>query len=212
MTIVIDKVVLDLTSLFLASAGIFSVLTKFYVPQLNLMYMGHNPHGIKRDAIDSISTWIFLLLGLVGILLQGYSIIDDHSLKRLHTRNWYLVAFVLGMVGTIFLTYVLGKVGKFFAKKKWGPELGRRYAKNLEYLHFMVGHESEWSQKYKDRKRIKDIKAEESFRSANVESAQEMIADLERIFEIDVKDTVWVDRLLKVHKFILPYYVVEESE
>lgn len=210
MTIAIDKVVLDLISLFLTSAGVFSVLTKFYVPQLNLMYMGHNPHAIKRDAIDSVSTWIFLILGFGGILIQGYSIINDGSLKRSQTRDWYFVAFFVGLVSTLLLTYLLGKVGKFFAKRKWLPELGRRYAKNLEFLHFMIGHESEWSQRYKDRKRIKDIKTEESFRITNIESAQEMIADLETLFEIDKKDSGWVNRLLRVHKLILPYYVTED--
>jgi hypothetical protein len=54
-----DRTILNLLSLIIGGSGIFVVLTKFNVPELNMSFLGENPFAIKRDAIDNVMTWIF---------------------------------------------------------------------------------------------------------------------------------------------------------
>ena len=64
---------MNLLSFIIGGGGLFVVLTKFNVPELNMMFFGENPFAIKRDTIDTVMTWIFTVMTLIGILLQIYS-------------------------------------------------------------------------------------------------------------------------------------------
>ena len=60
----LDKTLLNLSTILFAGSGLFAVLTKFSVPELNLTIMGGNPYHIKikREKIEKVMTWIFISL------------------------------------------------------------------------------------------------------------------------------------------------------
>ncbi|MFA6472823.1 MAG: hypothetical protein WCU00_12360, partial [Candidatus Latescibacterota bacterium] len=54
----IDKTSLNLISILISGAGLFAVLTKYNVPELNMTYLDGNPFAEKREVIDCFMTWI----------------------------------------------------------------------------------------------------------------------------------------------------------
>ena len=65
-----DKTSLNLISIVLGGVGLFVVLTKFSVPELHATFLGSNPFAAKRDTIESVMTWLFTGLTLLGLLVQ----------------------------------------------------------------------------------------------------------------------------------------------
>ncbi len=202
----IDKTILDLISLLFGTAGIFSVLVKYSVPQLNQTYIGSNPHGLKRDVIDSVTTKMFLFLALIGIFIQAISIIKGDSLPRQHSERWYIMAFLYGIPCILVVTYVFGKLARIIAQLIWKPKIAKEFVENLDYLHFMIGSDTAYAKAYIAQHNIQDKRAEESLRNANLESARQMVADLENLFEIKNKSLDWKLRLTRISPYIERYF------
>lgn len=83
---VIDKSILYLLTIQISGAGIFAVLLKFNVPQLNASYWGENPYASKRDIIENILIWIFTIFAIFRLLMQAFSKCYGSILsERIHT-------------------------------------------------------------------------------------------------------------------------------
>lgn len=65
-----DKTIINLLTILVSGSGLFVVLTKFNVPELNMLFLGENPYALKRDIIDNVMTWTFTSLALFGLLFQ----------------------------------------------------------------------------------------------------------------------------------------------
>lgn len=81
-----DKTSLNLISIVLGGVGLFVVLTKFSVPELHATFLRSNPFAVKRDIIESVMTWLFTGLTLLGLLVQvGVAIWSNRIGERVHT-------------------------------------------------------------------------------------------------------------------------------
>lgn len=84
-----DKIILSVLAIVLSGAGLFVALTKFNVPELNMAFFGENPFAIKRDEIETVMTWPFALLAMLGLLLQAVVAMFDLQLQdRAHTTGF----------------------------------------------------------------------------------------------------------------------------
>jgi hypothetical protein len=118
----IDKTLLNISSIIIGTAGLYSVLTKFSVPQLNSAFWGINPYAVKRDIIDGVMTTIFTLFTLTGLFVQAILFIFESSFKdRIYNTSFYLLYFVIGIVIVTLIVFLLAKIGKIIAEKRWRP-------------------------------------------------------------------------------------------
>ena len=103
-----DRTILNLLSLTSGGSGLFVVLTKFNVPELNMSFFGENPFAIKRDAIDNVMTWIFTCLALLGVVLQICGEIwSDRFPERQHQIRfyaWFALGSVAGVIAMCFFS------------------------------------------------------------------------------------------------------------
>jgi len=121
---IIDKSLLNLFTILISGAGIFAIFLKYDVPELNTPFWDINPFAIKRDIIENVLTRIFIILALVGLLVQTISIIYGNVIsERLYEASFYIKTFIAGIVVMIIVIYILGAVGKNIAKKKWLPKV-----------------------------------------------------------------------------------------
>jgi hypothetical protein len=80
-----DRTLLNLTTILISGAGLFAVLTKFSVPELRMAFFGENPFAIKREQIEFVMTWIFTSLAISGLLVQVFKeILGNEIPERLH--------------------------------------------------------------------------------------------------------------------------------
>lgn len=115
---ILDKSLLDLLTILISGAGIFAILLKYNVPQLNASFYNENPYQVKRDIIENVMTWIFILIALVGLLIQTYSkIFGDVISERLHSTSFYFKTFVIGIIVMGVFVNLLGIAGNGIAKK-----------------------------------------------------------------------------------------------
>ena len=118
----IDRTMLNIASLVLAGAGLLTVLTKFNVPEINMLFLGSNPFAIKTDVIESTMSWLFTGLALFGLLLQLLAeIFSDRLPPRLYGGCTYIVVSAVSVIAALFLVLALTTIGNRIAKRQWLP-------------------------------------------------------------------------------------------
>jgi len=63
----LDKTIINLATILISGTGLFVVLTKFNVPELNMSFVGGNPYAVKRDIIEGVMSFVFTYLTLFRI-------------------------------------------------------------------------------------------------------------------------------------------------
>ncbi|MDF0673185.1 MAG: hypothetical protein P0120_02415 [Nitrospira sp.] len=107
-----DRTLINLLSILVGGAGLFTVLTGFNVPELNMSFWGENPYAVKRDAIDNTMKWMFTLVASLGLVLQIWAEIWGENLPdRLYDSSYYTVFSVIGLVVVGSLVWLLTGVG-----------------------------------------------------------------------------------------------------
>lgn len=197
----IDKTIIELIVILVAGAGLFAILTKYSVPELNATFFGKNVFADKRDIIDTKMTWIFTFLAIVGVLIQVYSVIFCHNLQeRLYSSKYYASFFAIGIIFMAFVVFFLGCFGKFIARKQWFPVVISEYKEAFELSMFIIENDG-WR---KDQLEIKDkLSDSEKYRDANYKQADEIISIIEKILELPRKDndlTIRGERIKKYFK------------
>ena len=122
--IIMDKTTFDLITIIIAVIGVFMALKKYSPPELNMTFYGENLFSIKKDIIEKRRKWVFALFVVMGLSIQ---IIEKIFFPRLqehiHTNNYYIFSFILILLIMLFFAFLLDKLAKSIAKKKWLPEL-----------------------------------------------------------------------------------------
>jgi hypothetical protein len=177
-----DRTILNLLSLIIGGSGIFVVLTKFNVPELNKSFWDENPFAIKRDAIDNVMTWIFTCLALVGLLLQIIGeIFSDRFPERQYTIRfyaWFSFASLLALVAVVFF---LTAIGNRIAKRTWMPLIVAKMTDAYNQTRFIIEHDG-WRA---DQMNVKDTLADPTpYRRANFETAESRIAQIEKLLDL----------------------------
>ena len=63
-------------------AELYDPLAAAVEPELNTTFFGSNPFIVKRDAIESMMTWLFTVLTLLGLLLQVFVAVWDDRIEE----------------------------------------------------------------------------------------------------------------------------------
>src|SRR3989338_6046846 len=119
----IDKTILNTISVFIAGAGLFAALTKYKLPEINYSFYNSNPFAIKRDIIDWVLTWYFVIFALLGLVFRLAALICDNNIlcERKHSTKFY-IKFSTAMLFLMFLCIpIIGNIGSCTAKRKWFP-------------------------------------------------------------------------------------------
>ncbi|HXH21971.1 MAG TPA: hypothetical protein VNN10_08065 [Dehalococcoidia bacterium] len=177
-----DKTSLNLISIVLGGVGLFVVLTKFSVPELHATFLGSNPFAAKRDIIESVMTWLFTGLTLLGLLVQvGVAIWGNHLAERIHTTQFYVVLFVLMLAFGVALVPVLTSVGNRVARRAWLPQVVENQKEVYKAASFIIEHDG-WRE---DQLVTKDTLPDpERYRTANLDTATRQVEQIEKLLEL----------------------------
>jgi hypothetical protein len=198
---IIDKSLLNLFAILISGTGVFAILLKYNVPQLNASFWDGNPFAIKRDIIENVLTWIFIFLTLFGLLVQTYSIICGNVLsERLHSTSFYIKSFIVGAIVMAIVMYSLGALGRNIAKRKWLPlaiesqtelyNLAGEIITNRGFRNNELSRLDSYSQEQREK----------SF-SSNYEKADKHIAQIENLLEIKNASSSREEKYSKLSKY-----------
>lgn len=187
-------------SIVIGGTGLFVVLTKFNLPELNMSFWGENPFAIKRDAIDNVMTWIFTSFALIGLLIQVGSKIWGYGLaQRLYSTWFYVSLFVIAVVISILLVVPLTAAGRRIAMRYWLPTIVEKMTEAYSQARFIVDHDG-WRQ---DQLNVKDTLSDAArYQQANFDSATKTIAQIEKLLEIPSDTTDLKRRMEKLRPYL----------
>jgi hypothetical protein len=192
----VDRTIMNLLSFIIGGGGLFVVLTKFNVPELNMMFFGENPFAIKRDTIDTVMTWMFTVVTLIGILLQIYSEILGEGLpSRQHSSRFYAYFSLGSLVAIAVVILILTGIGERIAKRIWLPEIVAKMTDSYRSAQFIIEHDG-WRE---DQLSVKESTPNPTmYREANFQTAKERITQIEKLLDLPADNReleVRLDRL-----------------
>lgn len=195
----VDQTIMDLIAILISGVGLFAVLTKYYVPELNSTFLGENPFAIKRDKIDNTTTWLFICLTFIGILIQISSIIFGSNLpKRLYSDKFYLLTFIMGTALASFIVFCLDCMGKRIARGKWFPIVINKHKDSLNHAIFIIEHDG-WRM---DQIGLKYTNAEtEEYKSKNYNEVEKIISMIEKLLDLPKGDNGLKERAEKLREY-----------
>ena len=182
-----DKTTLNLISIILGGVGLFVVLTKFNVPELHATFLGSNPFAVKRDVIESVMTWLFTGLTLLGLLVQvGVAVWGNHIDERIHTTRLYVGLFVFVLIVGVALVPLLTAVGNRVARRSWLPQVIENQKEVYKAARFVIEHDG-WRE---DQLAVKGTLPDpERYRTANLETATRQVEQIEKLLEAPSRST-----------------------
>ena len=191
-----DKTLINLLSILIGGAGLFAVLTKFSVPDLNMTFLGENPFAVKRDSIDKVMTWMFMGLALAGVLIQVLRLIfDDRLAERLHGPWFYALAAVAGVFAVAALVIGLAFTGNKIAKAFWLPKIIESQRELFQSSAFIVEHDG-WRE---DQIPVRqDLQNKEFYRQKNYETVNNRLGQIERLLDLPNSSGDLTERLKKL--------------
>ena len=174
--------ILDLVTILIAGAGLFVVLTKYYVPPLKFTILKENLFLIKRDIINNTMTRLFTGLAYIGISIRAVSMIYGFNLKkRIYNTEFYMRFFVTGFTATAFIVFCLFCFGKFISRKKFLPVLAEAYKENFQQAIVIIENDGWREDQLLLREKTLDhrkIKSENYFQAKKVINIIEDLIDL----------------------------------
>ncbi len=201
-----DKTLINLFSILVSGAGLFAVLTKYGVPELNMSFLGENPFAFKRDCIASVMNWMFVSLALLGLLLQAFRLIFENFLpERVHQTYFYVIAFLVGIVAMITLIIAIDFTGKRIAKHFWLPKVIESQAELFRSAAFIVEHDG-WREDQLPL--IAKQPNAKYYRQKNYETAVDRFTQIEKLLELRVS----ADDLNERVKRLRPYFVTAPNK
>jgi len=194
-----DKIIVNLTSILLSGTGFFVVFTKFNVPELRSSFYGQNPFMIKADQIDNVTTWIFTGLAIIGLLIQVLKEIFGMSIPdRIHTVRYYIFFFIIGVFAMVWLTWGFSSVSKLIARQIWLPKIINSHSESFSKALFIVEHDG-WRE---DQIRNKDtLKDSERYKNANYESVERSLKQIERLLDLPKNEDDFSKRIEKLKHY-----------
>jgi hypothetical protein len=177
-----DRTVLNILSVMLGGAGLFVVLTKFNVPEVNMTFWDQNPFLVKRDAIEGVMTWIFTGLTLFGLLIQ---LVGEIFGDRLETRRYGSTFYVWIALATLILVlavvWLLTKAGNRLAKRTWMPAIITMMTDAYTSARFIVDHDGWREDQFPTKDTLPD---KETHRRTNFQTANERFSTIEKLLDL----------------------------
>ena len=191
-----DRTALNIISLLLGGAGLFMVLTKFNVPELNMGFWGENPYAIKRDTIDNVMTWIFTSMALVGLIIQIIAEIAGDRIPAHHNSlRFNITLTTIAIISVGILASVLTAIGFRVARRSWLPQIIVSQREVYRTAKLTVEHDGHWQ----DPQGIQALARDpEAIRKTKLEHAQASITQIERLLDLTTNESslkMRIDRL-----------------
>ena len=142
---------------------------------------------IKRDAIESVMTWLFTGLTLVGLLIQvGAAIWGDRLPERVHALRVYVALFVVTLMVAVVLVLLLNSLGNWLARARWLPQAVENQNDVYRSARFVIEHDG-WRD---DQLAVKaTLPDPEHYRRGNFETAARQVEQIEKLLDIPVRTT-----------------------
>lgn len=187
-------------SLLFTGVGLFAVLTKYNVPELNASYWGENPFLIKRDTIENTMTWIFTCLTLFGLVLQVCGEIFEESIPkvRLYKTSDYLVIFFSGVLTMIFIVNMLSIAGYSASKKSWLPQIIKSQREVYLSAKFIIEHDGLREDQINAVKNIADKKR---YQEINFSTTRLTVEQIEKLLELKPLENDLIQRLHEIEPY-----------
>ena len=195
----LDQTTINLLTILIGGAGLFSVMTKFYSPEVNYAFWDANPFLIKRDIIEGVLSWIFTFFALTGLLLQAYKeIYGDKITERKYKTQFYSRFLILGFMVMIGAVLMFARIGNVVARQIWQPRIVSSQKEAFESASFIIGHNG-WR---KDQVEGKDkIENPKKYIEANLKTAEENVLQIEKLLEVRAKTNSLPERLERLNKY-----------
>jgi len=195
----LDQTTINLLTILIGGAGLFSVMTKFYSPEVNYSFFGENPFLVKRDIIEGVLSWVFTSVGFLGLLLQVYKeIYADKIIERKYIARFYFKFFVLGFVAMVGIVYILSVTGKAVARQIWQPRIVNSQREVFELASFITKHNG-WREDQLDVKdRLDDPK---KYIEANTKTAEDNILQIEKLLGIKARTNSLPERIERLNSY-----------
>lgn len=189
----IDQILINLTSLLVSGTGIFVVFTKFNVPELRASYLGQNPYMIKAEQIGYVTTWVFTILAIIGLLFQAAKeILGDSIPDQLHSTQYYSIYFFVGLFLMICIVWILSKLCNLIARPIWLPKVIESQRESFDIAVSIIENDG-WR---KDQLAEKDsIKESEKHRIANFKTVQKNLSQIEKLLDLPQKESDFSNRI-----------------
>lgn len=121
-----DRTILNLASLLLGAAGIFTVLSGYNGPELRTAFGGENPFLVKQDAINGWKDRLFMGVAVLAVLIQAVAEVFGASIEdRSHGWRLYLVAFGTILVIIASLWFGIVAISVRLARREWFEPLAK---------------------------------------------------------------------------------------
>lgn len=183
---IMDRTLINLTSMLVGGAGLFTVLTGFNVPELNMSFWDANPYAIKRDAIENTMEWLFTFVASVGLFLQLWKEIWGASLPdRSHDSNYYIKFVLLGFVLVGLMVWTLTGVGNWIARWQWQPTVVQLQTELFEQAKFVAAHEGWDRDHWKTKEAIIAAGNAESYKANDIKAADKNLKQVEKLLEVE---------------------------
>lgn len=195
----LDQTTINLLTILIGGAGLFSVMTKFYSPEVNYSFWGENQFLVKRDIIEGILSWVFTSVGFLGLLLQVYKeIFADKIIERKYKARFYSKFFVLGFMAMVGIVYILSVTGKAVARQIWQPRIVNSQKEGFELSSFITKHNG-WR---KDQLGVKDkLDDPKKYIEANIKTAEGNILQIEKLLDIRARTNSLPERIEELNKY-----------
>lgn len=187
-----DKTLINLSTILLSGTGLFAVLTRLDVPQINFSFWdGENPYAIKRDEIEKSMNWIFTSLAVIGLLLQTYGEIFVRP-DKIYGSCFYVCLFLIGIAAMVLVTMALASLGRHSARKRWLPKILLNQKEVFESARFSVEHEGSQKNDWSNRENLILTPEKRAKIEANTQKILTQIEDLLEIpnASLDVKERI----------------------
>jgi hypothetical protein len=186
----VDRTLINIASIVLGGAGLFTVMTGFNVPETSSSFFGDNPFLIKREAIQSTMDWIFAGVALLALVLQLWAEIIGQGLPdRAHTSSFYAVFGAASLAGVILLVWLLSKFGRAIAKKSWLPRVIAAQRDLFSDADAIVRNDGLTDQEMAVAAEYSGARRAERS-EANFRQALQHVGQLERLFEVKAKGSL----------------------
>jgi hypothetical protein len=193
----IDRTAISLLALAVGTGGVFAVLAKYSVPQLNSTFFGENPFAIKRDIIEGALTWVFLVIALVGVAIQAVGTIADLP-ERLYGPGVYGPVLLGSFVFVALLLKVATIGARAGARRRWLPRTVASSRESFDSASFAAVHGvlPEFEAVV-----AKDPTQRDELRARSIAVSLDRVAQIERLLEIE-SDGDLVERVNR----LAPYF------
>ena len=181
-----DRTLINLASIFVGGAGLFTVLTGFNVPELNMSFFDPNPYAIKRDAIENTMKWLFAFVAFIGLILQWSKEIWETSIpKRSHGTIYYISFSLIALIVVCLMVWMLTGVGNRIARWQWQPDVVRLQSELFEQVKFVVAHEGWDVNGWKTKDGIIATGEAEHYKVNNLKAVDKNLRQIEELLEVE---------------------------